>query len=160
MEFLERVVREHCGPDLLGDLQDERVATTDGAGRRCHELTGEQSGLILRSLGLIDAVREGGIDDDGDGVDRVLLHEGGDGVIELTQARGGAALGGDVGAIDDHMGSDHGGLVLFRWGNRSIPVWGWIARILRRGSEPGGGSVLDVTAAGRVHASLTVVSLR
>ena len=130
MEFLERVIRQHRGIDLLGHLQDERITAADGSCRRRHEFAGQQSSLVLGPLGLIDAIGEGGIDDDGDVVDFVLLHEGGHGVVELTQARGGAALGGDVGAIDDHMGSDHWGLVLFRWGMPgAVPKRGGNARI-------------------------------
>ena len=116
MEFLERVVRENGRIDLLGDLQDERIAATDGACWRCHEFSGEECCFVLRSFGLIDAIGECCIDDHGDGVDLMFLHEGGDSVVELTQAGSGAALGGDVGAIDDHVGSDHGGERSFRLG--------------------------------------------
>ena len=107
MEFLKGVVGEHRCVDLLGDLQDERIAATDGAGRRGHEVPGEERSFVLGPFGGIDAVREGGVDDDGDGVGTVLLSEGGDRLVELAEAGGGAALGGEVGAIDDHMGSDH-----------------------------------------------------
>ena len=124
MEFLERVVRQHGGVDLLGDLEDERIAAADGSGGRGDEFTGEQRRLVLGSLGLIDTVGERGIDDDGDRVDLVLGHEGGDRVVELTQAGEGAALGGDVGAIDHHMGSDHGGFSSLPLGDcRSRSEW-------------------------------------
>jgi len=75
MKFLERVVRQHRGVDLLGHLQDERVAAADCSCRRCHEFTGQQSSLVLGPLGLINAIGEGGIDDDSDVVDFVLFHE-------------------------------------------------------------------------------------
>ena len=38
VELLERVVRQHVGVGAVGDLQDERVAATDRAGRRRDEL--------------------------------------------------------------------------------------------------------------------------
>ena len=140
MEFLERIIREHSGLDLLSHLEDEGIAPSDGACWRGHEFTGQQSGFIFGPLGGIDTVREGGVDDHGDLVDLVLLHEGGHGVVELTQTWSGAALGGDVGAIDDHMGSDHGGLVLFRWGMPgAVPAEAAALASVHRGIEPGSG---------------------
>ena len=116
VEFLERVVRQHGGVDLLGHLEDECIAATDCACWWRDEFSGEECCFVLGPLGLIDAIGEGGIDDHGDGVDLMFLHEGGNRVVELTQAGGCAALGGDVGAIDDHMGSDHGDERSFRLG--------------------------------------------
>ncbi len=107
---MEGVIRQHSGADLLGNLQDEGIAAADGAGRRGDQFSGQKRRFVLGALGLVDAVRECCIDDDSDGVDLMLLHEGGDCVIKLAQARCGAALGGDIGAIDDHMGSDHWGM--------------------------------------------------
>ena len=123
MQFLEGIVREHGGIHLLGDLQDECISSSDGPGGWRDQFAGQQRGFVLGSFGLIDAVGERRIDDDGDGVDLVFLHEGGHGVIELFETGGGAALGGDVGAIDDHMGSDHWG-----WGSLPLRTAGWLRR--------------------------------
>ena len=51
----------------------------------------------------VDAVTERGIDDDGDDVVRMFLHEGHHGLVELLEARQRSAFGGDVGAVDDDV---------------------------------------------------------
>ena len=103
MELLERVVRQDRGADLAGDLQDEGVAAADGPRRRRDQLAGEDGFFVLGPLGRVDAVREGGIDHDGEGLDGMLVEEGLHRIVELAEAGRGAPFGRDVGAIDDDV---------------------------------------------------------
>ena len=50
---------------------------------------------------------EGRVDDDRDLRVRMVAAELGDGFLQLFQARQGAALGGDVGAVDDDVLNGH-----------------------------------------------------
>lgn len=108
MEFLERVVGENSGIDLLGDLKDERVSASDGPGGRSEQLAGEQCLFVFGPLGWVDAVRECRIDDHDEVFDGVLGEKCLHGFIELAEAWGGPTLCCEVRAINDHMGSDHG----------------------------------------------------
>ena len=100
VELLERVVREDRCVRLLGDREHERVAASDGTGRRCDEFVVGDALLELLDLGLVDAVAERGVDDDGDRGVRVLLHEGHHRLVQLGEAGQRAAFGGDVGPVD------------------------------------------------------------
>ena len=86
MELLERVVRQDDGVDLVGDLQHEGVAPPDGAGRRADQFAGQHRLFVRVGLGGVDAVAEGGVDDDGQLVGGVLGEEGTDGFVELVEA--------------------------------------------------------------------------
>src|SRR5207237_4622235 len=102
-ELLERVVGEHGGADTVGDLEQELVAPADCARGRRHELAGRLPLLEGPALGGVDAVAEGGVDDDDQlGVGTLLL-EGADGLVELGQAGLRPTLGGDVRAVDDDV---------------------------------------------------------
>ncbi len=96
MELLEGVVGEHGGVSLLGDGEDECVATADRARRRGEQLVRRQRLVVHLALGRVDAVLERGIDDDDELVVGVLLQEGADRLVELGQAGQAAALGRDV----------------------------------------------------------------
>ena len=108
VELLERVVREHRGVDLVGDLQHEGVAAADGAGRRRDELAGEDRLLERRRS---RTRRCGGRrwrrrrrSPRARGARSMNAR---DGLVELREARRGAAFGGDVRAVDDDVGLDH-----------------------------------------------------
>ena len=103
VELLERVVRQDRGAGLVGDLQDEAVASADGPGRRGDQLVVGDRFLVGLALAGVDPVREGGVDDDRDDLGVVLVDEGPHRLVELGEAGGVPPLGGDVGAVDDHM---------------------------------------------------------
>jgi hypothetical protein len=103
VELLERVVGEDGGAHLLGDAEQEGVAPPDGTGRRRHQLVVRHRLLERHSLRLVDAVAEGGVHDDGHHVVGVLTPVLAHSFVELGQAGHRAALGGDVGAVDDDV---------------------------------------------------------
>ena len=96
---MDRIGR--VGP--VGDLEDERVAPSDGTGRRRDELAGEDGLLVLGPLGRVDAVAERGVDDDGEVVGGMFGEESAHRFVELLQAGSDAAFGGDVRAVDDDV---------------------------------------------------------
>ena len=63
----------------------------------------------LRSLLAVDAVTEGRVDDHGDRVGRVVLDEARARLRRAGPGWRGAALGGDVGSVDDDVRDLHGG---------------------------------------------------
>ena len=99
MELLEGVVRQHDTLDLLRHLQDEGVTPADRAGWRRHDLTGEDGGLELVPLGVVDSVSEGRIDDDRERLVGELRRDRSDGFVELGKAREGSAFGRDVRSV-------------------------------------------------------------
>jgi hypothetical protein len=103
VELLERVVGEHGGADAVGDLEDEAVAAADGAGRRRQQLAGGEGLVVGALLGRVDAVLEGGVDDDRPVIVRVLLDEGAHRFVELHQARLRTSFRGDVGTVHDEV---------------------------------------------------------
>jgi hypothetical protein len=103
MELLERVVGEHGRAGLVGDAQHEGVASTDGPRRRGDELVVGDPLVEVLHLGLVDAMPERRVDDDGDRGVGELLHERHHGVLELGEARQRPSLGGDVGPVDDDV---------------------------------------------------------
>ena len=96
VELLERVVRQHHGPGLVGDAQEEGVAPADGPGGRRHHLAGGLGLLVRAELGSGDPMGKGGVDHDGhDGfgiLDEKLPH----GLVQLGQARRRAPFGRDI----------------------------------------------------------------
>ncbi len=103
VELLERVVGEDRSTDLVGHLEDEGVASSDDAGGRDDDLSRLDGLLELRLLVVVDAVGERRVDDHRDRLVRALAHDGANGFVELGEAGEIAALGGDVGAIDNEM---------------------------------------------------------
>ncbi len=107
VELLERIVRQHRRPGLVGDAQQEGVAAPDGAGRGRDQLTGGFGLLEHLRLALVDAMPERGVDDDGNHVVGVLQQELTHRLVELDQARHGTALSGQVGSVDDDVAGCH-----------------------------------------------------
>ncbi len=107
MELLERVVREHRRLRDVCNLEHERVAAADGAGGWCHQLAGKDRLLERGSLGLCDAVTEGGVDDDGETLRFVLGEERTHCFVELSEARQAATFGCDVGSVDNDVRDSH-----------------------------------------------------
>ena len=103
MELLERVVREDVRVRSVCDLQDERVAAPDRTCRGCDQFTVQYRFFICRDFFRVDAMSERCIDDDGDVFIAVLREQRAHRVIELLQARRGAAFGRDVRAIHNDM---------------------------------------------------------
>ena len=103
VELLVAVVRQDGRVDLVGDAQHERVATTDRAGRRRDDLVVADCCIELGDLFGIDAMTEGGVDDDGDQRVGVLRHVGQHRLVELFETGHGSALGGEVRAVDDDV---------------------------------------------------------
>src|SRR5690606_12263137 len=64
--------------------------------------------LVGLPLLAVDAVGEGGVDDDGDVLGLELLDEGPHRLVELGEAGGVAPFGGDVGSVDDYVVDRHG----------------------------------------------------
>ena len=107
VELLERVVREHLGADTLRHPQQEGVPPTHRPRRGGHELGVGDRLVEGLALGRVDAMAEGGVDDDDDlGAGKLGLVLA-DGLVELGQARNGAALGRDVRSVDDDVGGGH-----------------------------------------------------
>lgn len=104
VELLERVVRQHDRPGLVGHAEDEGIATTDGTGRRGHQLVVGDGVVELGSLGSVDPVTEGRIDDNGHEGVRVLSDIGQHRVVELRQTGSRPPFGGDVRSVDHDMG--------------------------------------------------------
>ncbi len=100
VELLERVVGEDRCVRLLSDREHEGITTSDGTSRRSDEFVVGDALLELLDLGLVDAVAERGVDDDGDRRVRILVHEGHHRLAQLGEAGQRAALGGDVGPVD------------------------------------------------------------
>jgi hypothetical protein len=101
MELLERVIAEYYGADALGDLQNERITATNGAGGRCDDLPGDLGLLEARSLRHRDAVFKAGVhynDHVGTGV---LLEKRTNRVVELDKTRDGPTFSCEVRAVDD-----------------------------------------------------------
>ena len=117
MELLERIVREDDRVGLVGDLQDERVTPSDGPSRWRHQFAGQHGRFVLGPLGGVDAVPEGGIDDDGELIGGMLGQKGSDGFVELAEAGEGTTFGRDVRAVYDDVLGSHAVLV-----NRSVLV--------------------------------------
>ena len=86
VELLERVVREDDGPGAFGDAQHEGVAPADGTGRRRDDLAVEHGRAHLFTLGVRDAVLEGGVDHHDDAGIGILGRVGAYRLIELLQA--------------------------------------------------------------------------
>ncbi len=104
VELLEGVVGQNRRLRLLGDTEHERVAASDRPGRRSDQFVVRDAGLELGDFLLVDAMPEGGIDDDRDGGVGVLLHEAHHRLVQLREAGQRAPFGGDVGAVDHHVG--------------------------------------------------------
>ena len=85
--------------DLLGDLEDERIAAADDARRRGDDLSGQHGRFELLALGLVDPVREGRVDHDGQRLVGVLLHDRSNGFVELSQTRERSSLGCNVRSV-------------------------------------------------------------
>src|SRR5690606_3058006 len=84
-----------------GDLQHERVAAPDGAGGRRDELAVDDAGVERVAFAGIDAVTEGRVDHHSQRGDfAVLTEDHANRHVQLSEARGGTALGGDVGSVD------------------------------------------------------------
>ncbi len=112
VELLEAVVREDHRVGLVRDLQHESVAATNGAGGRAHELVRIDGGVERGDLGLVDAMPERRVDDNGHRVVGMLVHERTHGLVKLFEARIRASLGGDVRSVDDDVSGEvwsHGG---------------------------------------------------
>ena len=107
MELLERIVREDGCVGLVGDLQDKGIAPADRTSRWRDELAVDDARFELGPFALIYAMTEGRIDDDGQSDVAVLGEESSHRLVELCEARGGAALGGDVGSVDDDVRDGH-----------------------------------------------------
>ena len=75
VELLEGVVAQHGRARFASDIEYEGVAATDRASGRCDELVVRDRLVELGSLGLLDAMSEGGVDDHGDGYVGVIGHE-------------------------------------------------------------------------------------
>ena len=73
VELLERIVRQDHGLGLLGDHQHERVTTPDGTRGRRYKLVVLDRFVELGNLARVDAMTEGGIDDNRDDGVRVVL---------------------------------------------------------------------------------------
>ena len=116
---------------LSAICEDEGIAAADGAGRAATELAGEDRGLVLVALGRVDAMAEGGVDDDGELIGGMFGQEGSDRFVELAEAGEGAAFGRDVGAVDDDVVVSHA-----RWSTVLCgePRCGPIARTPHRGA--------------------------
>ena len=107
MELLERIVGEHVGTGTIRDLQDERVAATDGPGRRGDEFAVEDGLFETREFGRIDPVTERRVDDHDDDIVGPFGDERGDGFVELLEAGDGSAFGGDVRSVNNECGLGH-----------------------------------------------------
>ncbi len=81
------------------------MAPAGGATSSLFSIAASNSAHLAR----VDAVAERGVDDDGDDVVGVLLHEGEHGFVELLEARHRPPFGGEVRAVDDDV-SWHTGL--------------------------------------------------
>ena len=103
VELLVAVVRQDGGVDLVGDAEDERVAASDGAGRRRDHLVVADSSVELGHLLRVDPMAEGGIDHDGDQGVRVLRHVRQHRLVELLEAWHGPTLGSEVRTVDDDV---------------------------------------------------------
>ena len=103
VKLLERIVRQDDGVRLFGNLQHERIATTNSSGGRRHQFVVFDRFVEFCDLARVDAMAEGGVDDNSDDVCRVLLHVCHHGIVQLLQARQGAAFGGQVGSINDNV---------------------------------------------------------
>ena len=103
MELLERVVGQDRRTGALGDLQHERVASSDCSGRWCQEFTSDRGFLVDLTLGGIDSVRKGCVHHDHDVVEVVLLGEVAHRFVELRERGRGATFGCNVGSVNDEV---------------------------------------------------------
>ncbi len=133
VELLIGVVGEDRRVHLVSDREDESIASSHGPRRRRDELVVLDRGVELGNLRRVDAVPEGGVDDDGHQVVRVLLDERLHGVDELFEAGHRTAFGGDVRSVDDDVsrhnacqssscGGTHDGHPRFGGGARRRPT--------------------------------------
>jgi hypothetical protein len=103
VELLEGVVGEDDGAGTLRDAQDEGIAPPDGPGRRGDHLAVEHRFAQRLAFGLVDAVFERCVDDDGDAAPRVLFRVGAYRLVELRQARERSPFRGQVGPVHDNV---------------------------------------------------------
>ena len=144
VELLERVVRQHDGVGSIGDLEDERVAPPDDAGRRRDDLA-RAGGLVVlvasRRLSMrcpnvasTMTVTLLGFE---------LLRDRVDSIQQLLEARQRTAFGGDVRAVDDEVRRAH-------WRAQSTTAHHchrWILRRRDRRAWRGTPSDMTITAA-------------
>ncbi len=108
VELLEGVVREDEGARFLGDAQDEPVTPADCSSWRCHQFAVFDGLLECWHLCRVNPMAECGIDHNNDlgrGKSRVFAEKRVDRFVQLRQAWSGAALGGEVRAVDDDLTS-------------------------------------------------------
>ncbi len=107
VELLERVVGQHDGPDLVGDSEQESVASAYRPRRRANDLCSRFR--LFEKLPLLrgDAVAERSIYDDGDNVVWVLNEELAYRLVELFECRQRTAFRRNIRAVDDYVTSWH-----------------------------------------------------
>ena len=88
-------------------LQEKGVPAPDGACRRVYVFAGQGRRLETIELAGVDPVRERGVHDHGDLRPRMLTTQLGHGLFQLFEAGHRAALGGDVGSVDDDVLRSH-----------------------------------------------------
>ena len=107
VELLERVVRDHDRPGPVGDLEDEGVAAADHP-RRGRDDPAVIDGPLGRSALLGGhPMLEAGVDDDGHMGEIVVGFDSGHRLVELSEARFRAPLGGEIGSVDDGVSLAH-----------------------------------------------------
>ena len=103
VELLEGVVRQHRRVRASCDLKDERITSTDRAGRRRDDAVRRYELVEPTPFLRGDAMAEGRVDHHDHVVVLVLGDKGVDCLFELGQARHLTTFGRDVGSVDDEM---------------------------------------------------------